>query len=253
MNPNHDLDSRDGQTPDCLVIIPTFNEVANIAAILDHVMGLSPSFDVLVIEDGSPDGTAKVVRELQSKFSQRIHMIEREGKLGLGTAYVTGFRFALERSYNWILQMDADFSHDPDDLLRLLEKGLSGYDMVIGSRYIEGFGIVNWPLNRLLLSYGAGMYTRMITRMKIKDVTAGFKCISRAVIESLNLDQINSNGYSFQIEVNYRAWKLGHNITEIPIIFTERVQGTSKMNKAIIGEAIMKVWELRFRSIFGRL
>ena len=236
-----------------LVIVPTYNEVANIEAILTHVLSLPPKFDVLVIEDGSPDGTADVVRKSMAKHPDRVKMIEREGKLGLGTAYIRGFRFGIEENYDWILQMDADFSHNPDDLVRLLDAGLDGHDLVIGSRYIEGFGIVNWPLNRLLLSYGAGVYTRTITGIPIKDVTAGFKCISREVLRALNLDKITSNGYSFQIDVNFRVWKKGFTIKEVPIIFTERVQGNSKMNKAIIGEAILKVWELRFRSLFGKL
>lgn len=236
-----------------LVIIPTYNEVANIEAILQHVLSLPPKFDVLVIEDGSPDGTADVVKKIMDVHPNRVNMIEREGKLGLGTAYIRGFRFGLSKKYDWILQMDADFSHNPDDLVRLLDAGLDGNGLVIGSRYIEGFGIVNWPLNRLLLSYGAGVYTRTITGIPIKDVTAGFKCISREVLNSLNLDKITSNGYSFQIDVNFRVWKKGFTIKEVPIIFTERVQGNSKMNKAIIGEAILKVWELRFRSLFGKL
>ena len=240
-------------TSGTVVVIPTFNESLNIEAILKLVMSLEDDYSVIVVDDNSPDGTWKLVEGLQDSFPGRIDLIRRSGKGGLGTAYVEGFRLALERGYEMVCQMDADFSHDPRDLHRLEAAIRDGADMAIGSRYYGGVRIINWPLSRLILSYGAGLYTRMITRMPIQDVTAGFKCIHRRVLEKLDLSKIRSNGYSFQVELHYRTWKAGFNITEVPIIFTERVEGTSKMNKAIVREAALKVWELRFRAMFGRL
>jgi dolichol-phosphate mannosyltransferase len=209
---------------------------------------------LLVVDDGSPDGTPEIVREAQQQYPGCIYMIERAGKQGLGTAYREGFRFALEADYTYICEMDADLSHDPADLPKLIdpvEQGLA--DLTIGSRYIGGTRVVNWPLRRLLLSYGASIYTRMITRLPVFDVTAGFKCFHRRVLEAIDLNRVKSNGYSFQIEMNYRAWLRDFRLLEIPIIFTERTEGQSKMSKAIVREAAYKVWELRLRALIRRL
>ena len=237
-----------------LVIIPTYNEADNILAVLELVLGLPDALDVLVIDDGSPDGTAGRVREAQARHPQRIHLAERAGKQGLGTAYLHGFRFALERGYAYVCEMDADLSHNPRDLPRLLAPVRSGTaDLAIGSRYKEGVRVMNWPLSRLILSYGAGLYTRAITRLPVMDVTAGFKCYHRRVLEALDLRRVKSNGYSFQVEMKYRAWKQGFRLVEIPIVFTERTEGQSKMSRAIVREAAWKVWELRLRDLFGKL
>ena len=236
---------------DALVIIPTYNEKENIKNVLSRLDNFG--VDILIIDDNSPDGTADIVKKIKEKNSH-IHLLEREGKLGLGTAYVAGFKWALQKKYEFILEMDADLSHNPDDVPKLLEKCRnSKVDMAIGSRYCQGVNVVNWPLKRLLLSYGASKYTRIITGLKIYDPTAGFKCFRRRVLENINLDGIKSSGYSFQIEMNFRAWKKGYNICEVPIIFTERTEGKSKMSKAIIFEAIFMVWKLKLLSIFGRL
>jgi len=234
-----------------LVIIPTYNEIENIERMIHAVFDQSSDFSLLIIEDGSPDGTAQKVKELQEKFP-RLHMIERTGKLGLGTAYVTGFKWALEREFNYVFEMDCDFSHDPNDLPRLLETAQSS-DLVIGSRYINGIRIINWPFRRLLLSYGASIYTRMITGIEVLDTTGGFKCFTRKALEALNLDKIISNGYSFQLELNYKIWSKGLKITEYPIIFTERRDGQSKMGGGIIFEAVFAVWKLRLMKLFGML
>jgi len=237
-----------------LVIIPTYNEARNIEAILLQVLQLPEDFAVLVVDDGSPDGTATLVKELQKEHPERIFLLERTGKQGLGTAYLAGFQFALKRDYDCICEMDADFSHNPADLFRLVEAVRTDQcDLAIGSRYIGGIRIINWPLIRLIISYGASIYTRTITRMPIKDATAGFKCFSRKVLENINLDRVKSNGYSFQIEMHYRTWKAGFRIKEVPVIFTERSEGLSKMSKAIMREAAMKVWELRIRAFIGKL
>jgi dolichol-phosphate mannosyltransferase len=237
-----------------LVIIPTFNEAENISSVIEQVLSLALSFHILVVDDGSPDGTADLVKDLVNRHPGRIHLLRREGKQGLGTAYLAGFRFALENGYNLVCEMDADMSHNPADLERIVAPVIRGdADLAIGSRYINGVRIINWPLSRLMLSYGAGMYTRAITGIQIKDVTAGFKCFHRRVLEAINLDAVRSNGYSFQIELNFKAWKKGFKLVEVPIIFTERTEGRSKMSKAIVREAAWKVWELRIRSIFGRL
>ena len=210
--------------------------------------------DVLVVDDGSPDGTADTVRVLQQKWPGRIHLLEREGKQGLGTAYVTGFKFALEKQYRYVCQMDADFSHDPDDVPLLVGKVREGVcDVAIGSRYARGISIVNWPLSRLILSYSANVYARTITGLPVKDTTAGFKCLSRRVLEGINLDRISSNGYSFQIELHFRAFKAGFELGEVSIIFRERTIGSSKMSKKIVMEAVWMVWLLKIRSIFGVL
>lgn len=237
-----------------LVIIPTFNEADNIEAVVSLVMQQPGELSVLVVDDGSPDGTARVVSSLIEQHTNRIFLIERKEKLGLGTAYIEGFKFALARDFDVVCEMDADRSHNPEDLPRLIEPVISDRaDLVIGSRYIDGVRIMNWPLSRLILSYGAGMYTRAITRLPVHDVTSGYKCIHRRVLESIPLDRVKSNGYSFQIEINFRAWKQGFRIKELPIVFTERADGDSKMSKAIVREAAFKVWELRLRSIFRKL
>ncbi len=244
----------DAATDKVVVIIPTYREAANIEAVIERVLEQGASFSVLIVDDASPDGTAELVRVLAERHPGRVHLIERSGKLGLGTAYLEGFRWALARPFTYVCEMDADRSHDPADLPSLLQPVAAGEaDLVIGSRYIEGVRVMNWPLPRLVLSYGAGVYTRVITRIPIMDVTSGFKCFHRRVLETVNLGRVRSNGYSFQIEMNYRAWKLGFRLLEVPIVFTERTEGQSKMNKRIVREAMRKVWELRLRSIFRTL
>lgn len=238
---------------DCLVIIPTYNEKENIERIVRKVFTLPEAFDLLIIEDNSPDGTAAIVRTLMAEFPGRLHMEERKGKLGLGTAYIHGFKWALKRNYQYVFEMDADFSHNPDDLLALYKAAREGADLVIGSRYIKGVNVVNWPMGRVLMSYGAGIYVRFITRMKVMDTTAGFKCYTRKVLETIDLDKIRFTGYAFQIEMKYTAWKLGFNIVEVPIIFTDRTMGESKMSKGIFKEAVLGVISLRMRSLMGRI
>jgi dolichol-phosphate mannosyltransferase len=237
-----------------LVIIPTYNERDNIRHVLDQVMEQPGQLNALIIDDGSPDGTATLVSEAQTAYPDRIHLIEREGKQGLGTAYRLGFGFALEQGYDFICEMDADLSHSPNDLPRLIAPiATEEADLAIGSRYADGVRVMNWPLSRLILSYGAGIYTRAITRLPVFDVTAGFKCYHRRVLEAIDLRRVKSNGYSFQVEMKYRAWRKGFRLVEVPIVFTERTEGQSKMSKAIVREAAWKVWELRFRSLFGKL
>lgn len=239
---------------DTLVIVPTYNEAHNIGQFITRLMELDIPLDVLVVDDGSPDGTGQVVQELKESFEGRIHLIEREGKLGLGTAYVEGFRFALDHGYSYICEMDADFSHNPKDLPKLVETVKSGEaDMAIGSRYVQGISIVNWPLSRLILSYSANLYARFLTGLPIYDTTAGFKCIHRKVLEKISVDLIRSNGYAFQIEIHFRAWKAGFTLKEVSIIFKEREQGVSKMSKKIMWEAMWRVWSLKLRSMFNRL
>jgi dolichol-phosphate mannosyltransferase len=234
-----------------LLIIPTFNEIDNIERMLTTITGLYPELNILIIEDGSPDGTADVVKRFM-KENDKINIIERTGKLGLGTAYITGFKWALGREYQFIFEMDCDFSHDPKDIPRLLEAAQTN-DLVIGSRYIDGIRIINWPIHRLLLSYFAGVYTRIITGLNVLDATGGFKCFTRSALESLNLDRVFSNGYSFQVELNFKIWAKGLKIKEIPIVFTERRDGESKMSGGIIHEAVFAVIKLRLRKIFGLL
>ncbi|WP_234571414.1 polyprenol monophosphomannose synthase [Rhodohalobacter sp. 614A] len=238
---------------DSLVIIPTFNEAHNIGRMIDQIQSLDIGIDTLVIDDGSPDGTADIVR---SKMTDKngVFLIEREGKQGLGTAYVAGFKYALEKGYTYICEMDADFSHNPEDLPRLIESVKSeGADIAVGSRYSQGISIVNWPLSRLILSYCANLYARWITGIPIKDTTAGFKCIHRKVLEAIDLDRVGSNGYAFQIEIHFRAWKAGFKLKEVSIIFREREEGVSKMSKSIVREAVWKVWSLKIRSLVGSL
>ncbi len=238
---------------DSLVIIPTYKECENIEKIIRKVFSLDKEFDVLIIEDNSPDGTADIVRRLLSEFNGRLFMEERKGKLGLGTAYIHGFKWALNRAYNYIFEMDADFSHNPNDLLKLYDTCANkNADVAIGSRYINGVNVVNWPMGRVLMSYFASSYVRIITRMKIRDTTAGFKCYKRDVLKAINLDKIRFTGYAFQIEMKFIAWKLGFNIVEVPIIFTDRTEGQSKMSKGIFKEAILGVISLRMKSIFKK-
>ena len=231
-----------------LVIIPTYNEIENIEAILRKVFSLEGEFEVLVLDDGSPDGTAAAVKALMPEFPERLHLVEREGKLGLGTAYLTGFKWALERSYDYVFEMDADFSHNPDDLLRLWKACADdGADLAVGSRYCNGVSVVDWPIGRIVMSYFASKYVRTMLRMKVYDTTAGFVCYSRKVLQTMNLDGVRMKGYGFQIEMKYTAYKLGFKIKEVPIIFINRQKGTSKMSSGIFGEAFWGVIKLRFR------
>lgn len=239
---------------DALVIIPTYNEIENISNIIDAVMRQPVQFDVLVIDDASPDGTQDAVREKIAQYPDRVNMETRPGKLGLGTAYILGFKWALEKGYQYVIEMDADFSHNPDDLPRLYNECVdNGADMAIGSRYITGVNVVNWPMGRVLMSYFASMYVRVITRMKLRDSTAGFVCYSRKVLEALNLDKIQFKGYAFQIEMKYKAYRRKFKIVEVPIIFVNRRLGTSKMNSSIFGEAIFGVISLRLKALFGKI
>lgn len=234
-----------------LVIIPTYNEKENIAAIVQAVMELPVRFHILIIEDSSPDGTAKIVKQLQQKHPDLLHMVERKGKLGLGTAYLTGFQWAIAHQYDYIFEMDADFSHPPADLVRLYEACyLEGADLAIGSRYISGVNVVNWPIGRVLMSYFASVYVRWITGMPIMDTTAGFKCYRRKVLETINLNKIRLKGYAFQIEMKFTTWKYGFIIKEVPIIFTDRKQGASKMSGGIFNEAVWGVIKMKISSFF---
>jgi len=246
-------DSSSHAPTDALVIVPTYNEADNIRRVIDLVLAQPTPISVLVVDDNSSDGTADMVRTAMENDPERVALIERGGKLGLGTAYLRGFRYAMARDFTYICEMDADLSHDPDDLPRLIETVADGADLAIGSRYVGGVRVINWPLPRLVLSYAAGIYTRAITRMPIRDVTAGFKCFHREVLETLPLDRVNSDGYAFQVEMHYRTWRAGFEIQEIPVIFTERTEGQSKMSRAIVREAAFKVWELRLRDLAGRL
>lgn len=235
---------------DSLVIIPTYNEKENIERIIRKVFSLNKAFHVLIVEDNSPDGTAEIVRGMMQEFSGRLFMEERKGKLGLGTAYIHGFKWALAREYAYIFEMDADFSHNPNDLERLYEAcAQNGADLAIGSRYIKGVNVVNWPMGRVLMSYYASAYVRLVTGMSVRDTTAGFKCYTRKVLKVIDLDKIRFMGYAFQIEMKFKAWKLGFNIFEVPIIFTDRTEGTSKMNSGIFKEAIFGVMRLRFMKV----
>ena len=239
---------------DNLVIIPTYNEKENIEKIIRYTLNLEKKFDLLIVEDNSPDGTAKIVKDLIKEFPDRINILERKGKLGLGTAYIDGFKWALEKGYDYMTEMDADFSHNPDDLVKLYNDIKNGdSDVAIGSRYIRGVNVVNWPMGRVLMSYFASTYVRMVTGLKIMDTTAGFVCWSRKVLETIDLDRIKFIGYAFQIEMKYTAVQLGFKVGEVPIIFTDRTEGTSKMNKSIFREAIFGVMQLRLRGMFGKI
>lgn len=234
-----------------IVIIPTYNEIENISDIIERVIALPGNFEVLIIDDGSPDGTAQVVKAMQTLHPVRVHLIERSGKMGLGTAYIAGFKHALANGYEYIFEMDVDFSHNPDDLVRLYEAcAMQGYDMAIGSRYITGVNVVNWPMGRVLMSFFASKYVQFVTGIPIKDTTAGFKCYHRKVLETINLDEIRFIGYAFQIEMKFTAWKLGFNIVEVPIIFTDRTRGSSKMSKHIFREAVFGVIYMKVKSWF---
>jgi len=233
-----------------IVVIPTYNEKENIEAIIRKVFSLSREFHVLIIDDGSPDGTADIVKALQEEFSQRLHIVERQGKQGLGTAYLRGFDYALTNGYEYVFEMDADFSHNPEDLERLHDACLNGADVAVGSRYITGVNVVNWPMGRVLLSYYASKYVRIITGMKIKDTTAGFVCYQRKVLEKINLKNIKMIGYAFQIEMKFKAVLHGFKIVEVPIIFTDRRQGTSKMSGGIFSEAVFGVLKMKLKSVF---
>lgn len=234
-----------------LIIIPTFNELENLPRLLPKVLSKDEGIDVLIVDDNSPDGTTAFI-ENESKKNNRIHLIKRSSKQGLGTAYITGFKFALQKGYDIIFEMDADFSHDPNEIPKFLEE-IKNSDVVLGSRYKNGVNVINWPMRRLLLSWFANIYTRVITGMPLHDATGGFKCFKREVLEAINLDEVRSNGYAFQIEMNFKAWKKGFKLKEIPIIFVDRVKGKSKMSKKIVREAVTMVWKLRFKSIFGLL
>jgi dolichol-phosphate mannosyltransferase len=234
-----------------LVVIPTYNEATNVKNLIPEVLKVNPDLEILVVDDNSPDGTADVVKEIMA-MEPRVHLIRRNGKSGLGTAYVAGFRYAIEHCFDYVFEMDADLSHDAREIPNFLSK-MNDYDLVIGSRYRNGVRVVNWPVRRLLLSYFANVYTRVITGLPVKDATGGFKCFRRKVLESIDLDEIKSNGYAFQIEMTYKAWKKGFKIHEIPIVFFDRRVGTSKMSKSIVYEAVFMVWKLRLRSLFGRL
>ncbi len=237
--------------PDSIVIIPTFNEKENIAQIIRKVFSLEGDFHILIIDDNSPDGTASIVKELISENNTRLYLVERSGKLGLGTAYLAGFKWALEHQYDYIFEMDADFSHDPNDLIRLREACQNqGADLAIGSRYISGINVINWPLKRVLMSYFASVFVRKITGMPIMDTTAGFKCYRNIVLKTIDLDTIEMKGYGFQIEMKFKTWKYGFKIMEIPIIFTDRKEGTSKMSGGIFGEAFKGVIKMKIQSYF---
>jgi dolichol-phosphate mannosyltransferase len=238
---------------DGIVIVPTYNEIENIEAIIRTTLALDTAFDLLVVDDNSPDGTAQKVKELQAEYPGRLNLEVRPGKSGLGTAYVHGFKWAIERKYEYIFEMDADFSHNPQDLEKLYAACVKGADVAIGSRYVTGVNVVNWPLNRVLMSYYASAYVRTITGMTIRDATAGFICYRSKVLESVNLDRIKFVGYAFQIEMKYRAYANGFNIVEVPIIFTDRTKGESKMSNAIIKEAIFGVIALRLKKMLNRL
>ena len=232
-----------------IVIIPTYNEKENIEKIIRAVFGLEGNYSILVIEDGSPDGTAAIVKQLQDEFPDRLFMIERKGKLGLGTAYITGFKWSVEHKFDYIFEMDADFSHNPEDLPRLYSACREGADLAIGSRYCNGISVINWPIGRVIMSYYASVYVRTVLGMKVFDTTAGFKCYRRRVLETIDLDKVRMKGYGFQIEMKYSTYKLGFNIQEVPIIFVDRKEGTSKMSSGIFGEAFWGVMKLKMRKI----
>jgi dolichol-phosphate mannosyltransferase len=237
--------------PKALVIIPTYNEAQNAEKIITEVLQQSELVEVLIVDDNSPDGTAEIVKKIM-EHTGRVHLLQRERKLGLGTAYVAGFKYAIQHQFDFVFEMDADFSHNPKEIPIMLSR-MDGCDLLIGSRYIKGVNVVNWPMKRLILSYSANIYTRVITGMPVHDATAGFKCYKRKVLESIDLDSIRSNGYAFQIETNFLAWKKGFVIKEMPIVFVDRRVGVSKMNKKIVYEAAFMVWKLKARSILNKL
>jgi dolichol-phosphate mannosyltransferase len=238
---------------DSIVIIPTYNEKENLEKMVRKVFSLEKAFHILIVDDGSPDGTAAIVKKLQPEFPNQLHLEERKGKLGLGTAYIHGFKWALKRNYEYIFEMDCDFSHDPDDLIKLYNAcSKENADLAIGSRYINGVNVVNWPMGRVLMSYYASAYVRFITGLKIRDTTSGFKCYTRKVLETIDLDAVKFKGYAFQIEMKYTACKFGFNVVEVPIIFTDRQEGTSKMSKGIFKEAILGIIQMKIKSWFRK-
>jgi dolichol-phosphate mannosyltransferase len=234
-----------------LIIIPTYNELDNIEKLIPLVLGQDSHIEILIVDDNSPDGTAQAVERIMKKES-RIHLMRRKSKLGLGTAYVAGFKYAIEQQYDYIFEMDADFSHDPNEIPNFISS-MDEYDLVIGSRYIRGVNVVNWPMSRLLLSWMANLYTRIVTGLPLRDATSGFKCFRREVLESINLNKIHSDGYGFQIEMHFKSWKKGFRLLELPIIFIDRYSGESKMNPGIVREAALMVWKLRFQSLFKKI
>lgn len=234
-----------------LIITPTYNELENISRLIPDLLGRYENLDILVVDDNSPDGTGNYIEELSNQ-NKRVKLIRREKKLGLGTAYIAGFKYAIQHNYDYIFEMDADFSHDPKEIKNLLD-AINKYDLVLGSRYIRGVNVINWPMRRLLLSYFANKYTRFITGLPVQDATGGFKCFRKKVLETINLDKVKSNGYAFQIEMTFKAWKKGFKVGEVPIVFFDRVKGTSKMSRKIVREAIFMVWKLRIRSMLGIL
>ncbi|TSJ40883.1 polyprenol monophosphomannose synthase [Mucilaginibacter corticis] len=238
--------------PDSIIIIPTYNEKENIERMIRKVFSLAHDFHILIVDDGSPDGTASIVIDLQNTFTGNLHIVERAGKQGLGTAYIHGFKWAIEHQYDYVFEMDADFSHNPDDLVKLRDACVEGSDVSVGSRYIKGVNVVNWPMSRVLMSYFASVYVRFITGIDIQDFTAGFMCYKRHVLETVELDKIKFVGYAFQIEMKYTAVKHGFTVTEVPIIFTDRTAGTSKMSKGIFKEAFLGVLSMRINSIFRK-
>jgi dolichol-phosphate mannosyltransferase len=238
--------------PDSIVIVPTYNERENIERLLNKVLGLDHDFHVLIIDDGSPDGTANIVKSIQKHYPDRLFIEERKGKQGLGTAYIHGFKWAVKNHYDYIFEMDADFSHNPDDLIRLRQACVEGADVAVGSRYVSGVNVVNWPMSRVMMSYFASVYVRFITRINIQDTTAGFKCFKRKVLETVNLDKIKFVGYAFQIEMKYTAIKHGFKVVEVPIIFTDRTVGTSKMSGGIFKEAFFGVISMRINAMFRK-
>ncbi|MDX1284553.1 MAG: polyprenol monophosphomannose synthase [Draconibacterium sp.] len=235
-----------------LVVIPTYNEKENVEKMIRKVFSLAIPFHLLIVEDNSPDGTAEIVKRLMKEFPEQLHILERKGKLGLGTAYIAGFKWALERDYEYVCEMDCDFSHNPDDLLRLHEAAEKGADVAIGSRYITGINVVNWPLGRVLMSYFASMYVRIVTGMNVRDTTAGFKCYRRKVLETIDFEKIKLIGYGFQVEMKFTAYKFGFNIQEVSIVFTDRQEGTSKMSGGIFNEALWGVLKMKMRSWFRK-
>ncbi len=237
--------------PKILVVTPTYNEAENIPKLIPAVLRQAPNIDVLVVDDGSPDGTGQIVKDIMAR-NPHVRIIERSGKQGLGTAYVAGFKYAIQNGYDYVFEMDADFSHNPNDIPVFLST-IKDYDLVIGSRYIDGVRVLNWPMNRLLLSYSANVYTRIITGLPVHDATGGFKCYRVEALKTIDLDQIRSNGYAFQIEMSFKVWKKGFRLVEIPIVFADRRLGSSKMSKHIVYEAVFMLWKLRLRSILNRL
>lgn len=235
-----------------VVIIPTYNEKENVSNIIDAVLNLNQGYHILIVDDNSPDGTAQIVKNKQLAAEGKLHILERPGKQGLGTAYIAGFRWCMENNYDYVFEMDADFSHNPQDLPRLLESCVNGADLTVGSRYVSGVNVVNWPMGRVLMSYFASKYVRFITGMKISDTTAGFKCYSIKVLRAIDLSKIRFKGYAFQIEMKFTAWKLGFKLAEVPIVFTDRTAGTSKMSGGIFSEAVWGVLSMKVRSLFKK-